>query len=45
VAPGGLLGTWDTSALAPGPYSLRLMVYDTNGRAVIAQVIVEVIAP
>ena len=44
-ALGDLLGIWDTTALAPGPYSLRLIVYDTNGQAVVAQVIVEVVAP
>jgi hypothetical protein len=44
-ALGDLLGIWDTTALAPGPDSLQLIVYDTNSQAVVAQVIVEVIAP
>ncbi|HSR31147.1 MAG TPA: hypothetical protein VLY63_11335, partial [Anaerolineae bacterium] len=29
----GSLGQWDTSALPPGDYQLRLVVSDTQGRA------------
>ena len=45
VAPNDLLGIWDATNLAPGPYNLRLLVFDTNGKVVVAQVIVEVVAP
>ena len=39
------LGPGTRRALAPGPYSLRLLVYDTNGQSVFAEVSVEVVAP
>jgi hypothetical protein len=35
----GSLGQWDTTALAPGDYSLRLVVSDNQGRALPACVI------
>lgn len=35
---GGPLATWDTSALAPGPYTLRIRVWDHSGREFEARV-------
>jgi len=43
---GGSLGQWDTSALSPGDYQLRLVVTDNQGRALPACVIqVRIVAP
>jgi len=44
----GRLGTWDTSALAPGNYMLRLVVTDNQGIALtpcVIQVVVDAPAP
>jgi membrane peptidoglycan carboxypeptidase len=43
-APGGPLGVWETGALPPGVYSLRLNVYDVRGSITTAQVRVELAA-
>jgi hypothetical protein len=42
---GGSLGQWDTTALSPGDYQLRLVVTDNQGRALPACVIQVRIAP
>ena len=43
---GGSLGQWDTSALSPGDYQLRLVVTDNQGRALPTCVIqVRIVAP
>jgi len=43
---GGSLGQWDTTALSPGDYQLRLVVTDNQGRALPACVIqVRIVAP
>ena len=42
---GGPLGQWDTTALSPGDYQLRLVVTDNQGRALPACVIQVKIVP
>ena len=43
---GGSLGQWDTTALSPGDYQLRLVVTDNQGRALPACAIqVRIVAP
>jgi hypothetical protein len=39
----GVLGTWDTSPLIAGEYTLQLTVYDTAGATTIARVLVNVL--
>jgi hypothetical protein len=39
----GLLGTWDTSPLFAGEYTLQLTVYDTSGGTATASVVVNVL--
>ncbi len=41
----GLLTHWDTSHLAPGAYTLRIMAFNTEQHAVEARVQVEVVEP
>lgn len=41
----GLLTRWDTSHLAPGPYTLRIRAFDRQQHAVEARVQVRVVAP
>jgi membrane peptidoglycan carboxypeptidase len=40
----GLLGTWQTAFLLPGPYRLRLTAYDTAGNEVTAEVTVQIVS-
>ncbi len=42
---GDLLATWNTAGLAPGPYTLRLRVYDTVGGYAESFVAVELVTP
>ena len=39
----GVLGTWDTTPLFQGEYTLQLTVYDTSGGTSMAQVVVNVL--
>ncbi len=41
----GLLATWNTSGLMPGIYTLRLRVYDTDGRFADDFAVVNLVAP
>jgi membrane carboxypeptidase/penicillin-binding protein PbpC len=41
----GELTVWDTTHLAPGPYTLRVVAFTQQGAAVEARVIVNVVAP
>lgn len=41
----GTLGTWNTAGLAPGPYTLRLVVNDRQRGQLTATVTVNVVAP
>lgn len=41
---GGVLGLWDTGGLAPGPYTLRLRVFDEGGHETESRVTVSVAA-
>lgn len=42
---GGLLGTWNTTGLTPGVYTLRLRVFDTTGAFADSVVVVNLAAP
>jgi hypothetical protein len=39
----GLLGTWDTTPLISGDYSIFLTVYDTAGKTTMSQVVVTIV--